>query len=95
MTIISNSSYAAISLVFTLIKQPIEFIEGDIRDAGSLKIVLATHQFLNVAYFAVLKAVDESVAKPLMYYNNNVSGTIALLEVMSKYNRPLAKVPFH
>ena len=95
MTIISNSSCAAISLVFTLIKQPIEFIEGDIRDAGSLKIVLATHQFLNVAYFAVLKAVDESVAKPLMYYNNNVSGTIALLEVMSKYNRPLAKVPFH
>ena len=83
---LSNSSDEANNRVSTLIGQPVEFIEGDIRDAESLKKVFAAHHFFGVIHFAGLKAVGESVAKPLMYYNNNVSGTIALLEVMSEYD---------
>ncbi|MCG3872409.1 UDP-glucose 4-epimerase GalE [Psychrobacter sp. Ps7] len=83
---LSNSSREAINRVSILIGQPIEFIEGDIRDAESLKQVFSAHQFFGVIHFAGLKAVGESVAKPLMYYNNNVSGTITLLEIMAKFN---------
>lgn len=83
---LSNSSREAINRVSTLIGQPIEFIEGDIRDAESFKQVFSAHQFFGVIHFAGLKAVGESVAKPLMYYNNNVSGTITLLEIMAKFN---------
>ncbi len=83
---LSNSSREAINRVSTLIGQPIEFIEGDIRDAESLKQVFSFHRFFGVIHFAGLKAVGESVAKPLMYYNNNVSGTITLLEIMAKFN---------
>ena len=79
---LSNSSREAIERVSKLIDQPIEFVEGDIRDTDLLKQVFAEHQFFGVIHFAGLKAVGESVAKPLLYYNNNVSGTIALLEVM-------------
>ena len=79
-------SREAINRISALIGQPIEFIEGDIRDTELLKKVFAMHYFFGVIYFAGLKAVGESVAKPLMYYNNNVSGTITLLEVMTEYN---------
>ena len=83
---LSNSSIEAINRASKLAGQPIEFIEGDIRDAELLKQVFAEHQFFGVIHFAGLKAVGESVAKPLLYYNNNVSGTIILLEVMTEAN---------
>ena len=83
---LSNSSREAINRVSTLIGQPIEFIEGDIRDTELLRQVFTEHQFFGVIHFAGLKAVGESVAKPLLYYNNNVSGTIALLEAMAEAN---------
>lgn len=82
---LSNSSREASNRVSTLIGQPIEFIKGDIRDTESLRQVFSAHQFFGVIHFAGLKAVGESVAKPLLYYNNNVSGTITLLEVMAEY----------
>ena len=83
---LSNSSREAINRVSALIGQPIEFIEGDIRDAESLRQVFLSHHFFGVIHFAGLKAVGESVAKPLLYYNNNVSGTITLLQVMAEYD---------
>ena len=83
---LSNSSREAINRVSTLIGQPIEFIEGDIRDTELLRQVFTEHEFFGVIHFAGLKAVGESVAKPLLYYNNNVSGTITLLEVMAEAN---------
>lgn len=83
---LSNSSREAINRVSTLIGETIEFVEGDIRDCELLREVFASHEFFGVIHFAGLKAVGESVAKPLLYYNNNVSGTITLLEVMSEYN---------
>lgn len=83
---LSNSSHEAVNRVSSLIGQPIEFIEGDIRDAESLRKVFSAHKFFGVIHFAGLKSVGESVAKPLMYYDNNVSGTITLLEVMAEYD---------
>lgn len=83
---LSNSSREAINRVSTIIDQPIEFVEGDIRDANLMRQVFSDNQFFGVIHFAGLKAVGESVAKPLMYYDNNVSGTINLLAVMAEYN---------
>ncbi len=82
---LSNSSREAINRVSTLIGQPIDFIKGDIRDAEAMRNVFSSHHFFGVIHFAGLKAVGESVAKPLLYYNNNVSGTITLLEIMAEY----------
>ncbi|MBE0444168.1 UDP-glucose 4-epimerase GalE [Psychrobacter sp. FME5] len=82
---LSNSSREAVNRVSSLIGQPIDLIEGDIRDVKLLRQVFSDNQFFGVIHFAGLKAVGESVAKPLMYYNNNVSGTITLLEVMAEY----------
>lgn len=82
---LSNSSKEAINRVSSLIGKPIEFIEGDIRDADSLRKVFTAHQFFGVIHFAGLKAVGESVTKPLLYYSNNVSGTVTLLEVMAEH----------
>lgn len=83
---LSNSSHEAINRVSGLIGQPINFVEGDIRDAKLLRQVFSDNQFFGVIHFAGLKAVGESVSKPLMYYDNNVSGTITLLEVMAEYD---------
>ena len=83
---LSNSSREAINRVSTLIGQNIEFVEGDIRDTEALRQIFSSHQFFGVIHFAGLKAVGESVAKPLLYYNNNVIGTIDLLEVMAEYD---------
>jgi len=58
------------------------FRQGDIRDAAVLKALFAEHRFHAVIHFAGLKAVGESVAEPLMYYDNNVNGTLVLLEAM-------------
>lgn len=83
---LSNSSREAVHRVSNLIGQLIEFIEGDIRDKERLEEVFLKQKIFAVIHFAGLKAVGESVAQPLSYYNNNVSGTITLLEVMSKHN---------
>ncbi|MGO2996742.1 MAG: UDP-glucose 4-epimerase GalE, partial [Moraxellaceae bacterium] len=83
---LSNSSREAINRISHLIGKSIEFIKGDIRDVKALRQVFDAHQFFGVIHFAGLKAVGESVAKPLLYYNNNVGGTITLLEVMAEYD---------
>lgn len=82
---LSNSSVEAIHRVSELIGTPIEFIKGDIRDRNALQQAFDAHNFFAVIHFAGLKAVGESVAKPLLYYDNNVSGTITLLDVMSEF----------
>ena len=60
------------------------FIEGDCRDASLLDDVLDRHPVQAVMHFAGLKAVGESVAKPLEYYDNNVQGTLRLLAAMRR-----------
>ena len=60
--------------------------EADIRDRAALDAILASQQIDAVIHFAGLKSVGESVAKPLLYFDNNVSGTVNLLEALAAAN---------
>ncbi len=82
---LSNSHIEALKRVEQITGQNIEFIKGDLLDESLLDDTFNHHQFFGVVHFAGLKAVGESVAKPLLYYKNNVAGTINLLQVMEKY----------
>lgn len=62
-------------------RQP-ECVEGDVRDGALVREVLARHSVTGVIHFAALKAVGESVREPLAYYDNNVAGTVTLLQAM-------------
>lgn len=83
---LSNSSPASLARVQQIVGQSIEFIEGDILDTQLLAKTFAAHDFTVVIHFAGLKAVGESVAKPLWYYQNNVAGTLNLLDAMTQAN---------
>ena len=83
---LSNSSPASLARVQQIVGQSIEFIEGDILDTQLLTKTFASHDFTAVIHFAGLKAVGESVAKPLWYYQNNVAGTLNLLDAMTQAN---------
>lgn len=63
----------------------IPFFEGDIRDATLLGRIFSEYQIDSVIHFAGLKAVGESVEKPLAYYDNNVAGTVTLLQAMQQH----------
>ena len=62
------------------------FVKGDIRDKSALRQVFAEYDIDCVIHFAGLKAVGESVTKPLLYYQNNVEGSLSLFEVMASAN---------
>ena len=83
---LSNSSSESLSRVEKLINKKIEFIQGDIRNKETLKTVFKKYSIDSVIHFAGLKAVGESVEKPLEYYDNNVVGTLRLLEVMKEFD---------
>ena len=83
---LSNSSKEALKRVKKIIGKKVKFIKGDIRDKKALRKVFKTYSIDSVIHFAGLKAVGESVAKPLKYYDNNVVGTIKLLEVMREFD---------
>jgi UDP-glucose 4-epimerase len=80
----SNSSPRALERVQRIAGRPLTAIEGDVRDAALLRQLFDRHDFDGVIHFAALKAVGESVAKPLGYYENNVGGTLALLQAMQE-----------
>ena len=77
-----NSQQSVLDAIASISGQRPEFIQGDIRDAALLQQVFKQHQFQAVIHFAGLKAVGESVAQPLNYYDNNVAGTVTLLQAM-------------
>ncbi len=83
---LSNSSQESIKRVEKIIGKSITFINGDIRDKDKLKETFINHSIDSVIHFAGLKAVGESIEKPLEYYDNNVVGTLRLLEVMKEFN---------
>lgn len=66
-------------------KRPV-FVKGDIRTKSELRQVFAEYDIDCVIHFAGLKAVGESVSKPLLYYQNNVEGSLNLFEVMTENN---------
>ncbi|TDF39518.1 UDP-glucose 4-epimerase GalE [Alteromonadaceae bacterium M269] len=82
---LSNSSYESLERVQQIANSELTFIQGDIRDKGTLQELFAKHKISSVIHFAGLKAVGESVEKPLQYYENNVFGTINLCEVMAEF----------
>ncbi len=81
----SNASKESIKRVEKIVGKSIPVVEGDIRNREDLKKVFENHTIDSVIHFAGLKAVGESVEKPLKYYDNNVTGTVTLCEVMSEY----------
>lgn len=82
----SNSHPEALRRVAEIAGRPVTLIEGDVRDAALLSSVFEAHEIRAVVHFSGLKAVGESVAKPLAYYDNNVSGSLVLFETMAKFN---------
>ena len=77
-----NASPVVFDRIEAITGKPVGFVEGDIRDEKKLSEVFAAHDIDCVIHFAGLKAVGESVHKPIEYYDNNVGGTVKLLEAM-------------
>ena len=77
-----NASRESLRRVENLVDRKLVFIEGDIRDRTVLDRLFAEHKISAVIHFAGLKAVGESVAHPLAYYENNVAGTVTLCQAM-------------
>lgn len=82
---LSNSSKESLNRVEKITGKEVEFHELDLQNRVLLESVFETHQIDAVIHFAGLKAVGESVAKALYYYQNNLESTLTLLELMSKY----------
>ncbi len=79
-----NSSRIALQRVEQIVGRKVAFYETDIRDRKGMERVFTENSFDCVIHFAGLKAVGESVQKPLEYYDNNITGTLVLLDVMRK-----------
>ena len=80
-----NSNPEALRRVGELIGAEVPFVKADIRDREALNKVFEQYKFDSCIHFAGLKAVGESVAKPLEYYENNMSGTFTLIDVMRQH----------
>ena len=78
-----NSKQVALNRVEAICGQRIAFHHADIRDREKLQSIFREHAIHAVIHFAGLKAVGESVEKPLEYYDANVNGTLVLLDVMA------------
>ncbi|HEY0065289.1 MAG TPA: UDP-glucose 4-epimerase GalE [Telluria sp.] len=83
---LSNSQAEVCEQVARITGGALPFIEADIRDEAALHEAFAGGSFDAVIHFAGLKAVGESVAQPLQYYDNNVAGSVALFTAMQKHN---------
>lgn len=79
-----NSSRISLDRVETITGRAVSFVEGDIRDRAALMPILERGDIDAVIHFAGLKAVGESVEMPLAYYQNNIAGTLTLLEAMAE-----------
>lgn len=83
---LSNSSENIIDKVKTITGIKVKLYKDDLLDKIAIDKIFDENKIDVVIHFAGLKAVGESVYKPIMYYENNITGTLNLLEVMSKYS---------
>lgn len=84
---LSNSSKESLKRVAELCEvEAIPFYQVDIRDKEGLEKVMTAHKFDACIHFAGLKAVGESVEKPWLYYENNINGTLVLMQMLEKHN---------
>ena len=81
---LSNSNPESLNRVKTITGKAVPFYEGDVRDEQLLNTIFSEHDIQCAIHFAGLKAVGESVAKPLEYYENNLCSTMTLCRVMAK-----------
>lgn len=81
-----NSSRESLKRVEALTGRHVDFYEADISDRDALNRIFEQNSIEAVIHFAGLKAVGESVAKPLEYYSNNIAGSLVLFDVMRKHN---------
>ena len=80
-----NSKPESLRRVAKIIGHEVPFVEADVRDRAAMDAVFAENKIDAVIHFAGLKAVGESVAKPLEYYENNMNATFVLLDVMRSH----------
>jgi len=83
---LSNASEKSLDRVRELTGKNLKFYKGDILDRDILNKVFETENISSVIHFAGLKSVGESVKKPLEYYDNNITGTLTLVDVMRQHN---------
>ena len=83
---LDNSSSESLDRVEKITGKKVKFYECDIRDKDGLNKIFDNEEIDSVIHFAGLKAVGESVSKPLEYYDNNVNGTLCLCDVMRNHN---------
>lgn len=81
---LSNSKSEVINRLEKITGRRPKFVVGDVRDRTLLRSLFNSHQFGSVIHFAGLKAVGESVLNPLEYYDNNVTGSLVLVEEMGR-----------
>lgn len=81
----SNSTFTSLERVEEITGRKITFYEGDVRDSKILDDIFTDHEIESVIHFAALKAVGESTEKPFEYYQNNIIGTLNLLDAMKRY----------
>ena len=79
-----NSSKESLKRVEAIVGKEIKFYEADIRDGAAMKNIFDNEKIDAVIHFAGLKAVGESVAKPMAYYDNNINGTLVLCNAMKE-----------
>lgn len=79
-----NSRRSVVVRMAQIIGEPVDFVEGDVRDEATLDRVFAAYDIGAVMHFAGRKAVGESVLEPLGYYDSNVCGSITLLRAMQR-----------
>ena len=80
-----NSKIDVVDKIEKITGQKIKFYKADMLDKESMRPVFEENEFDAIIHFAGLKAVGESVAKPLLYYQNNIAGTLNLCELMNEY----------
>ena len=88
VVVVDNLSNAVVSVqerVQRITGKAFQFEEADIRDRAAMERIFGAHKVEAVIHFAGLKAVGESVAQPLRYYDNNVNGSVILFETMAKF----------
>ena len=83
---LSNASVASLQAVERITQKPLDFYQLDIRDDSALAQLFEQFEFAAVIHFAGLKAVGESVSNPSLYYDNNVTGTLRLVDAMVRAN---------
>ena len=83
---LSNSSKTSLERVKIITGKDVPFYLADIRDRAAMNKIFEKEQIDSVIHFAGLKAVGESVSKPWEYYDNNITGTLTLIDVMRKHN---------